>query len=72
MYARLRAALIGISALVGLDGRTTRRRTQQLLEDTSAPGPDWGPNFVECRLCDGAALSQAAMNEHLRVRHGDS
>lgn len=34
--------------------------------------PDWGPNLVECPDCDGAAMSQAALNEHLRVRHGDS
>lgn len=36
--------------------------------------PDWGPNLIDCPIatCDGAAMSQAAMNEHLRVRHGDS
>lgn len=34
--------------------------------------PDWGPNLVECPLCPGAAMSQAALNEHLRARHGDS
>jgi hypothetical protein len=26
----------------------------------------WGP------MCNGAAMSQAALNEHLRIRHGDS
>jgi hypothetical protein len=39
------------------------------------PGPrliSFGPNLVECPHCDGAAMSQAALNEHLRVRHGDS
>jgi hypothetical protein len=34
--------------------------------------PDWGPNLVDCPVCPGAAMSQAALNEHLRVRHGDS
>lgn len=34
--------------------------------------PDFGPNLVDCPMCDGAAMSQAALNEHLHARHGDS
>lgn len=30
------------------------------------------PYLVECPYCDVATMSQAAMNEHLRVQHGDS
>lgn len=31
-----------------------------------------GPHFVQCPDCNGGAMSQRALDEHLRVRHGDS
>lgn len=66
--------------------RAYERRKWRRLFEKYAPGPmsttpptlaelrtpDWGPNLVDCPMCDGAAMSQAALNEHLRVRHGDS
>jgi hypothetical protein len=34
--------------------------------------PGWGPNLIGCPDCNGAAMSQVALAEHMRIRHGDS
>ncbi len=39
----------------------------------SAPNSDRGPNYRECPHCsEGAAMSQAALDQHIRQRHADT
>lgn len=61
-----------ITRLRALVERAVQRQARRAAEADRRWRETLGPNFTACPMCNGGAMSRAALAEHLRVRHGDS